>query len=87
MNIMNKPLVLLLLALSAFAWATSVKASWVDLWDALNSGYCASAPPGLPVGHYFVIDASLCPENLKRSGIVKQQKSQSARKPTGKSRR
>src|SRR5262245_60367359 len=30
--------------------------------------------PALPLGHYFAQDARLCPENLKRSGNVLQQK-------------
>jgi len=65
---MNGPFVLLLLALPAFAWTTSAKASWMDWYDKPNSGYCETAPPGLPLGNYFAQDARLCPENLKRSG-------------------
>src|SRR4029434_120415 len=71
---MNKPLVLLLLAVPASAWTTSAKASWIDWYDRPNSGYCETAPPGLPLGNYFAQDARLCPENLKRSGNVLRQK-------------
>jgi hypothetical protein len=70
---MNRPLVLLLLAVPASAWTTSAKASWIDWYDRPNSGYCETAPPGLPLGNYFAQDARLCPENLKRSGNVLRQ--------------
>jgi len=66
--------VLLLLAVPVSAWATSAKASWIDWYDKPNSGYCETAPPGLPVGHYVAQDARLCPENLKRSGNELRQK-------------
>ena len=71
---MNRPFVLLLLAVPASAWTTSAKASWIDWYDKPNSGYCETAPPGLPSGNYFAQDARLCPENLKRSGNVLRQK-------------
>ena len=78
---MNKPLVLLLLAVPASTWTTSAKASWIDWYDRPNSGYCETAPPGLPLGNYFAQDARLCPENLKRSGNVLRQKPKRTSKP------
>jgi hypothetical protein len=78
---MNRPLVLLLLAVPASAWTTSAKACWIDWYDRPNSGYCATAPPGLPLGNYFAQDARLCPENLKRSGNVLRQKPKRTSKP------
>jgi hypothetical protein len=78
---MNRPFVLLLLALPAFAWTTSAKASWMDWYDKPNSGYCETAHPGLPLGNYFAQDARLCPENLKRSGNVLRQKPKRTSKP------
>jgi hypothetical protein len=57
-----------LLVVSASAWNTPAKASWVDMYDGLNSGYCqAMPPPGSPSGHYVAQDVRLCPENQKRS--------------------
>jgi hypothetical protein len=78
---MNRPFVLLLLAVPASAWTTSAKASWIDWYDRPNSGYCETAPPGLPLGNYFAQDARLCPENLKRSGNVLRQKPKRTSKP------
>ena len=79
---MNKPFAWVLLALPASIWTTSAKASWIDALE--NSGYCETAPPGLPVGHYFVVDARLlCPENQKRGGNVSRQKPKRTSKPKG----
>src|SRR5262245_18910638 len=72
---------LLLLAVPASAWTTPAKASWIDWYDRPNSGYCETAPPGLPLGHYFAQDARHCPENLKRSGNVLRQKPKRTSKP------
>jgi hypothetical protein len=83
---MNKPFTWVLLALTASVWTTSAKASWIDALDVPNSGYCGTAPPGLPVGHYFVQDARLCPENKKRGGNVPKQKPKRTFKPKGESR-
>src|SRR5262245_26659898 len=78
---MNRPFVLLLFAVPASAWTTSAKASWFDWYDTPNSGYCETAPPGLPLGHYFAQDVRLCPENPKRSGNVLRQNPKRTSKP------
>jgi hypothetical protein len=64
--------ILVLLVVSVSAWDTPATASWVDMYDGLNSGYCqATPPPGSPSGHYVAQDVRLCPENQKRS-VAKQ---------------
>jgi hypothetical protein len=70
---MTKPFVLLLLAVPTLV-AASAKVSWIDNLDVPSSGYCETAPPGLPLGHYFAKDVRACPENLKRSGKLHRQK-------------
>ena len=78
---MSKSFALLLLALPTSAWATSAKATWFDAYDTPDSGYCETAPPGLPLGHYFAQDVRLCPGGLKRSGNVQRQKPKRSFKP------
>jgi len=83
---MKRPFLLLLLAISASAWTTSAKASWVDWYDKPNSGYCEITPPGLPLGPYFLQHARFCPENLKRSGNVLRQKPKRSKPKNGRAK-
>jgi hypothetical protein len=55
---------------AASAWAISAKASWIDRYDAPNSGYCETTPPGGPIGLY------LCSENSKRNVLQQKTKAQ-----------
>jgi len=66
----------LLLVVAASAWAISAKASWIDRYDAPNSGYCETTPPGGPIGLY------LCPENSKRN-VLQQKQKRSSRLKSG----
>jgi hypothetical protein len=72
-----------LIVLMASPSVTPVKGSWLSSYDTPNSGYCANAYPGQPIGNYLAKDPRFCPENQK-SGPVRRKipKSTPVKKPT-----
>ena len=69
---MNRPFVLLFLAIPGFRLDRISRSAWIDRYDTPNSGYSLTGPPGGPLGLY------LCPENPKGSGNVLRQNPGSA---------
>src|SRR5262245_62225722 len=73
----------LLIGLMASPSVKPAKANWqAPYLYGQNSGYCANAYPGKPIGHIAASDVRHCPENRK-SGTVKQKtpKSTYVKKP------